>query len=81
MHYIRSFFKFWYNFIVGDDWTIAAIVAGAIGATFLLVHSGIRAWWVLPVAAIFSLVFSVWRASTEQVRAAADPQVRAGTRT
>src|SRR5205807_9432991 len=30
MRYIMAFLKFWYDFIVGDDWTIAAAVAVAI---------------------------------------------------
>ena len=30
MRYIRAFLKFWYDFIVGDDWTIAASITVAI---------------------------------------------------
>ena len=55
MRYILSFTNFWYDFIIGDDWTIAASVAAAVAATFWLVHSNIQAWWVLPLAAIASL--------------------------
>jgi hypothetical protein len=61
MRYIIAFLKFWYDFIVGDDWTIAASIAGAIGVTLWLVHSNIQAWWLLPNAAILTLGVSLWR--------------------
>ena len=34
MRYLRSFGRFWWNFIVGDDWRVAAGVAVALGLTF-----------------------------------------------
>ena len=61
MRYILSFAKFWYHFIIGDDWTIAASIAAAVAMTFWLVHSKIQAWWLLPVAAVFMLGVSLWR--------------------
>ena len=61
MRYILSFTKFWYDFIIGDDWTIAASIVTAVAATFWLVHSNIQAWWVLPLAAIVTLGVSLWR--------------------
>ena len=57
MRHIRAFLKFWYVFIVGDDWTIAAAVAVASAMTLYLVQS----WWLLPMAAIFALGASLWR--------------------
>jgi hypothetical protein len=63
MHYIMAFLKFWYNFIVGDDWTIAAAITVAIAVTFWLVESNIQAWWLLPAAAILTLGVSLWRAA------------------
>ena len=51
MKYIRSFALFWWNFIVGDDWRVAAGLAVALGLTYLLTHEGVNAWWLLPVAA------------------------------
>jgi hypothetical protein len=61
MRYILSFAKFWYDFIIGDDWTIAASVAAAVAGTFWLVHSKIDAWWLLPLAAILTLGISLRR--------------------
>jgi hypothetical protein len=48
--YLRSFGRFWWNFIVGDDWRLAAGVAVALGLTSLFVHLGVNAWWLLPPA-------------------------------
>jgi hypothetical protein len=59
--YIRSFGLFWWNFIVGDDWRVAAGLAVAFGATWLLTHHGVNAWWLLPVAVALLLVASVLR--------------------
>ena len=63
MRYITAFLTFWYHFIVGDDWTIAASIAVAIAATFWLVQSNIQAWWLLPAVAIITLGVSLWRAA------------------
>jgi hypothetical protein len=48
--YIQSFGLFWWNFIVGDDWRVAAGLAVALGLTALFAHRGINAWWLLPAA-------------------------------
>ena len=61
MRYILSFARFWYDFIIGDDWTIAASIAAAVAATFWLVHWNIEAWWLVPLAAIVTLGASLWR--------------------
>ena len=66
MRYIRAFLKFWYDFIVGDDWTIAASIAVGIAVTFWLVQSKIQAWWLLPAVAILILGVSLWRAARSQ---------------
>jgi len=58
---LRSFAAFWYDFLIGDDWRIAAGVALALAVTALLVYLGVSAWWVLPVAVLVLLGFSVWR--------------------
>ncbi|MCU1275745.1 MAG: hypothetical protein JWO48_3176 [Bryobacterales bacterium] len=63
MRYIKAFLTFWYDFIVGDDWTIAVSIAVAIAVTFWLDKSKIQAWWLLPAAAILTLGVSLWRAA------------------
>ncbi len=37
MAFVRGFGRFWYDFIVGDDWKIAAGVVAALGITAVLV--------------------------------------------
>ena len=55
--------RFWYDFLVGDDWTVAAGVLAALAATSLLAHRGVPAWWVLPLTVAALLVSSLRRAA------------------
>jgi hypothetical protein len=61
--YLRAFGLFWWDFIVGDDWRVAAGLALALGLTALLTHNGVNAWWLMPLAVSALLAGSVWRAS------------------
>jgi hypothetical protein len=61
MSYIHSFLTFWYNFIVGDDWSVAASVAAALGVTYWLAHDGLQVWWLLPAVVILTTGVSAWR--------------------
>jgi hypothetical protein len=61
MKYITGFFEFWYDFIVGDDWTVAAGVIVALAITALLAHNNIAAWWLMPLAVALMLTESLWR--------------------
>ncbi len=63
MRDLRSFGRFWWNFIVGDDWRVAAGVALALGLTAILTHSDVNAWWLLPAAVALVLAMSVRRAA------------------
>ena len=59
---MKAFLRFWYDFIVGDDWTIAAGVVIALVITALLAHNGMEsAWWVLPLVVAVGLSVSVLR--------------------
>jgi len=60
--YLRSFARFWWNFIVGDDWRVAAGVAIALGLTSLLTHESVNAWWLLPASVGLLLAASLRRA-------------------
>jgi len=60
---VIGFFRFWYAFIVGDDWTVAAGVIGALAVTSLLVHRGAAAWWLMPIAVGVLLFTSLRRAA------------------
>jgi hypothetical protein len=62
VRYLRSFARFWWDFIVGDDWRLATGTVAGIGATALLAHSGFAAWWVLPAIVAVVLAASLQRA-------------------
>ena len=66
MRGVRSFLHFWYDFIIGDDATIAAGVLLALAATAILAHYHVPAWWLLPAAAIVLLALSLARARRTQ---------------
>jgi hypothetical protein len=55
----RSFGAFWWDFIVGDDWRIAAGVVLALAATAGLAAAGVPAWWLLPLAVVGLLGLSL----------------------
>jgi hypothetical protein len=63
VRYLRAFGRFWWNFIVGDDWRVAAGVAVALALTGLLTHEGVNAWWLLPAAVAVVLALSLRRAA------------------
>jgi hypothetical protein len=68
MRYLRSFAVFWWDFIVGDDWRVAAGVAVALGITAVLTDNGLSAWWLLPLAVAFLLGRSLQRAARQSIR-------------
>jgi hypothetical protein len=43
MKYSRSFGLFWWNFVVCDDWRVAAGLAVALFLTWLLEHNDVSA--------------------------------------
>ena len=47
---MRRFGAFWWDFLVGDDWRVAAGVVLAMGITAALATTSAPAWWVLPSA-------------------------------
>ncbi len=65
MKYIWNFARFWWDFIVGDDWRVALGVGVAIFATWGISHEGGNPWWLLPVAVYLVLAASLWRATRE----------------
>jgi hypothetical protein len=59
--WLRGFGAFWWDFIVGDDWTVAVGVVVALAVTGALAAAGLAAWWLLPVAVLALLAFSLRR--------------------
>lgn len=62
MRALRAFARFWYEFVVGDDWRVAVGVVGALGITYGVSRTSVSAWWVLPVAVLGLLALSLRRA-------------------
>jgi hypothetical protein len=59
----RAFVAFWVDFVVGDDWVVAAVVGVSLLATWGLVRLDVAAWWLLPVAVIAVTAVSLRRAA------------------
>ena len=64
MKWLKNFGLFWYDFIVGDDWHVAALVAAGLVLTAILTHlARVNAWWLLPVIVFAALAWSLHRAT------------------
>jgi len=60
--WLAGFGRFWWEFVIGDDWLVAVLVIVAIGATAVLAAAGVTAWWLLPPAVLLILWLSLRRA-------------------
>jgi hypothetical protein len=63
MNWVIAFGRFWWDFVVGDDWRVALGAATALVATAVASHVGVPAWWFVPAAVVMVLTLSVWRAA------------------
>ena len=63
MSRLAAFGRFWWSFVVGDDWLSAAGIALAVGATAALATTHVAAWWLLPLAVVVVLGLSLRRAT------------------
>ncbi len=55
MNRLRAFGAFLYDFVVGDDPMICAVIVVALALTALIADGGIAAWWLMPVAVVGAL--------------------------
>ncbi|HTZ24230.1 MAG TPA: hypothetical protein VMC83_09580 [Streptosporangiaceae bacterium] len=60
---IRAFAAFWYDFVIGDDWLVAAGVVVGLGLTYALSRTAVPAWWLVPLSLVLLLPVSLWRAT------------------
>ena len=58
---LRSFGRFWYDFVVGDDWRLAAVSACALGLCGLMAHHGVTSWWLVPAVVALTLTLTLVR--------------------
>lgn len=57
---VGGFLFFWYDFIIGDDWRVAAGVI--IG--FIAIHiAGASTWWIAPLSVAAMLIFTLHEAT------------------
>ena len=62
MRRLAAFGRFWWDFVIGDDWLVAVLVVVGIGATAALAAANVAAWWLLPLAVPVVLWLSLRRA-------------------
>ena len=60
---LRAFLAFLYDFVIGDDWRIAAGVAAGLALTYAVSKTSVPAWWLLPVLLVVMLPVSLWLAT------------------
>ena len=60
---VVSFGRFWWDFVVGDDWRLAAGALAALATAALVAHAGVTAWWITPTVVIAVLVARLSRAT------------------
>jgi hypothetical protein len=63
MRHLEALARFIWDFVIGDDWRIAAGVVVALALTAVIAGTSVAAWWILPVAVGVLLAFSLWRAA------------------
>ena len=67
MNALKTFGRFWFDFIVGDDWKLAVGAVLTVSITFFLTHHDVIAWWLAPIAVAallgVSLAHASWRAT------------------
>jgi hypothetical protein len=67
MKQLKAFGAFWYDFIVGDDRYVAALVVAGLALTAILTHAAkVNAWWLLPVVVFAALAWSLHRATADK---------------
>ena len=47
--FTKAVVLFLVDYVIGDDWTVAALIALGLLATWRLVEADVAAWWLLPL--------------------------------
>ena len=67
MSTIKAFAAFWYDFIIGDDWHVAALVVAGLALTAIGAHAAkVNDWWLLPIFAFAALAWSLHRVTAQK---------------
>jgi uncharacterized membrane protein len=65
IHFLKSFGAFWYDFIIGDDWRIAAGIVISFLLTHAITPSFAIGWYVIPFATLSLVSYSLARVVRE----------------
>jgi hypothetical protein len=57
--YLGHFARFWYDFIVGDDWRLAAGTVLILTVVHFVADRYTGSWWLLPTGVLLLLATSV----------------------
>jgi hypothetical protein len=63
---VRAFLAFVYDFVIGDDWRIAAGVVAGLAVTYAVSQTSVPSWWVMPALLVILLPASLWRATRKR---------------
>lgn len=58
---LKAFARFWYDFVVGDDWRVAVAVLAALALTYAVSTTSAPAWPIVPAVVATLLPLSLWR--------------------
>ena len=64
--WVVAFGRFWYDFIIGDDWTVAVAVFIGLIVTGILNSNHIVSWWLMPIIVVVMTGISVQRMSARR---------------
>ena len=74
MKQLKAFGSFWYDFVIGDDWHVAALVVAGLALTAILTHAAkVNAWWLLPVFVVAAASIAWLRSRKAAVTVPARP--------
>lgn len=65
---LRAAGDFCYDFVIGDDWRMAATVVVALVLTGIAATADLPAWPITPVLVLASLVWSTCRTPRDRTR-------------
>ena len=63
---LKAVARFWYDFVVGDDWRVAVAVIAALALTCAVSTTSAPAWPILPAVVAMVLPLTVWRVARRQ---------------
>jgi len=71
---LKAFARFWYDFVVGDDWRVAVAVVAALALTYAVSTTAAPGWPILPAVVAILLPLSLWRVARRQSSTSATSQ-------